>query len=107
MADNKKVIETLLPQIMEYVHAPDCEDSNVRRYIGSGIRRLNDIAGAELNYLEDGLPRDLLFDRVRYAHSQALEVFERNFQSELLSLHVETQAPLYKEEVSDENQDTN
>lgn len=106
MADNN-VIKSLFPAIKEYIHSPDSEDSNVERYIGSSIARLNSIAGAELDYEVYGLPRDLLFDRVRYAHSQALEVFERNFQSELLSLHVETQAPLYKEEVSDENQDTN
>ena len=106
MADNN-MIKRLFPAIKEYIHSPDSEDSNVERYIGSSIARLNSIAGAELDYEAYGLPRDLLFDRVRYAHSQALEVFERNFQSELLSLHVETQAPLYKGEVSDENQDTN
>lgn len=109
MADNKNIIKYLFPAVKEYIHSPDSEDSNVERYIGSSIARLNSIAGAELNYEEDGLPRDLLFDRVRYAHSQALEVFERNFESELLSLHVEVQAPAYAEsqEVpSDEDQDS-
>ena len=53
--------------------------------------------------IEDS-PRELLFDYVRYANSQALEVWEKNFQSELLSLHLESQASLIElEESSNED----
>ncbi len=36
----------------------------------------------------------LLLDYCRYARSQALEVFEKNFEAELLDLNLSTQAPI-------------
>lgn len=64
-------------------------DSNIEGYIARGKSRLNAIAGVTLNYDVEGFPRQLLLDYCRYANSQALEMFEINFQSELLSLNIQ------------------
>lgn len=64
-------------------------DSNIEGYIARGKSRLNAIAGATLDYDVEGFPRQLLLDYCRYANSQALEMFEVNFQSELLSLNIQ------------------
>ena len=52
----------------------------------SGIARLEKIAGVTLDFITPGQARTLLFAYCRYDRSQALEVFEVNFQGALLSL---------------------
>lgn len=67
-------------------------DRKVIGYINRGMARLQKIAGAPLDFEKEDQPRMLLFDYCRYANSQALEVFEKNFQSELLDLNLYYQA---------------
>ena len=47
---------------------------------------LNDYAGAEQDYEQEGLPRQLLFDYCRYVRSHAAEMFEVNFRHDLGAL---------------------
>lgn len=82
--------EWLLDDVKRYLRinwADDDTDLNLTGMINRGMARLQDIAGAPLDFTAEGLPRALLFDYCRYANSHALEMFERNFQSELLTLH--------------------
>lgn len=69
-------------------------DAEVTGYINRGMARLQKIAGASLDFKIEDLPRALLLDYCRYARSQALEVFEKNFEAELLDLNFSTQAPI-------------
>lgn len=70
----------------------DVTDRNISGYINRGMARLQQIAGAPLDFEQEDQPRTLLLDYCRYANSQALEVFEKNFQSELLELNLYHQA---------------
>lgn len=65
------------------------EETNKRitGYIESAEGRLQEIAGVPLDFNKPGLARDLLLARCRYANSQALEAFEQNYLSELISLN--------------------
>jgi hypothetical protein len=73
----------------------DATDTKVTGYINRGMALLRHIAGApSLDFTAEDLPRTLLLDYCRYANSQALEVFEQNFQSDLLELNLRTQAPV-------------
>ena len=74
------------------------DDSVLSGIVQRGKARLQEIAGAPLCFSEEGLARSLLFDYCRYADSRALEVFETNFQAELLELHL-------KGRLQDGNQD--
>lgn len=93
--------ETLTDAIKSYLHldwmTESSDISRLRGMIDRGKARLNSIAGQALNFDVEGLPRSLLFDYVRYANSQALEVFETNFQSELLSLNINANLGEYDE----------
>ncbi|NFO31073.1 hypothetical protein FDB41_12405 [Clostridium botulinum] len=88
--------DILLEDVKDYLHISWKDkktDKNITGMIRRGMAHLNKIAGVpNLDYTIDDLPKELLLDYVRYANSQALEVFETNFQSELLSLHLEYQA---------------
>lgn len=70
-------------------------DTKITGYIKRGVTRLQEIAGAPLDFTkEDQDYYQLLLDYCRYTNSQALEVFEKNFQAELLDLNLSTQAPV-------------
>lgn len=95
-------LKNLLQDVKDYLHISwedEKTDKNLTGMIKRGMTRLTNIAGvSSLNFIEEDLPRQLLFDYCRYANSQALEVFETNFQSELLNLHINTQAELIEDE---------
>jgi len=69
-------------------------DAILSGFIKRGGSYLQNIAGADLNFMEESLPKQLLSDYCRYANSQALEMFAVNFRSELSELHYSTQASL-------------
>ena len=84
----------LLNDVRNYLHitwVDEATDNNLTGFINRGMARLQTIAGVSLNFEVEDSPRALLFDYVRYANSQALEMFEKNFASELMSLHIESQ----------------
>ena len=90
--------EGLLDDIKDYLSITwqdDKTDARITGFINRGMRRLQDIAGADLDFSAEDLPRMLLFDYCRYANSQALEVFEKNFASELLELNLQEQVKNY------------
>jgi len=88
------MLEQLLADIKIYLHISWVDvntDIKLTGMINRGMTRLQTIAGASLDFSVEDIPRALLFDYVRYANSQALEMWEKNFASELRSLHDETQ----------------
>lgn len=100
MADNMVLLIEVL-QYLQMENADEITRGNILGFISRGKSRLNKIAGAELNYEEEGQPRALLLDYCRYANSRALEVFEKNFRSELLDLNLESQVKSYEAENAD------
>lgn len=93
MAD--AIVEQLLPEVKSNLHITwndESTDANIRGYIARGMARLQDIAGVpSLDFTAEDQPKSLLLDYCRYANSQALEMFEKNFASELLDLHLQHQ----------------
>lgn len=88
------VSSALLADVKSYLHITWVDaitESNLTDAIKSSAARLQEIAGvASIDFEVEGLARDLLKDRCRYINSQALEVFEKNFASELMSLHIKS-----------------
>lgn len=87
----------LLDAVKSYLNITwqdDVTEEKLTGYINRGMTRLHQIAGASLDFTKEDQPRALLLDYCRYANSQALEVFEKNFEAELLDLHLRTQAPV-------------
>jgi hypothetical protein len=88
------MLEILLTDIKNYLHITwfdEKTDDNLTGMINRGMARLQTIAGVSLDFEAENTPRALLFDYVRYANSQALEMWEKNFASELMGLHIESQ----------------
>ena len=74
-------------------------DRKCLELIASGMRYLNDTAGAQLGYLDPGSDgRTLLFEYVRYARDKALDVFENNYRSLILAMQSRRRALFYAED---------
>lgn len=95
MSDVVTPDEQLLIDIKSYLHITwqdENTDKNIIGYINRGkIYLLNKAGVSFLDFSAEDLPRQLLFDYCRYANSQALEMFEKNFLSDLLELHLNNQ----------------
>lgn len=60
-------------------------DRKVCSWIASGASYLDLKLGGEQDYCTDGMPRTLLMDYTRYARDSALDIFENNFRSMILT----------------------
>jgi hypothetical protein len=94
MADLPSGLLNAVKSYLKITWQDDATDAEVTGYINRGMARLQQIAGAPLDFTAEDQPRALLLDYCRYARSQALEVFEKNFEADLLDLNLSTQAPV-------------
>lgn len=86
----------LLDEVKDYLNITWVDvrtENNITGMIKRGMSYLQKVAGVtSLDFTLDDTPKALLLDYVRYANSQALELFETNFRGELLFLNLEYQA---------------
>lgn len=64
----------------------DATDNKIRGLIAAATAYLDGKGGTALDYDADGLPRMLMMEFVRYARDEALDVFENNYMSMILSM---------------------
>ncbi len=100
---------TLQEEVAQYLkmtwELSEAEQAELAGYIARGESRLDGYAGGACDYAAEGLPKSLLFDYCRYARSQALEMFEKNFQQDILSLRLNTLAAAQDSAEEDGNAD--
>ncbi len=72
-------------------------DTKLEGIMQRGIKYIDHIAGAELDYSIEDKPRELLFDYCRYVRSNALSEFQTNYLHELLSLQINEEVRAYAE----------
>lgn len=75
----------------------DATDNKIRGLIASATVYLDGKGGTALDYDADGLPRMLMMEFVRYARDEALDVFENNYMSMILSMQNEMAVMAYVE----------
>lgn len=75
----------------------DATDNKIRGLIASATVYLDGKGGTALDYDADGLPRMLMMEFVRYARDEALDVFENNYMSMILSMQNEMAVMAYAE----------
>ena len=88
MAVNRTALpDGLLADVKNYLNITwddEATDQKISGLIASGMVYLNGKLDGEIDYTEDGNPRTLLMEFVRYARDSALDVFENNYLSLLL-----------------------
>lgn len=96
--------ETLLDDVKNYLDITwedEATDKKVSGIIERGKKYLNRVAGTELDYEIEDKPKELLLDYCRYVRSGALEEFQNNFLSELLSLQIQKECEAHAKEKPD------
>lgn len=82
----------LLPDVKNYLDITwddDITDAKIWGMAQSGMAYLNSKAGAQMDYTRPGFARSLLMDYVRYMRDGALDIFESNYLSLILSMQNE------------------
>lgn len=81
--------EGLLADVKNYLNITwddEATDKKISGLIASGTAYLDDKYGEPADYTQDGMPRTLLFEYVRYGRDSALDVFESNYLSLILGM---------------------
>lgn len=76
---------------LDITYEDPATDEKLTGIISRGRAYLDNVAGASQDYGKEGLARSLLFDYCRYARSNVLEMFEQNFQADLITLRIGVQ----------------
>jgi len=72
-------------------------DEKLSGIISRGIKYIDSLAGAAMDYSIEDKPRELLLDYCRYVRSNALDEYQTNYLSELLSLQISEEVKAYVE----------
>lgn len=76
-------------------------DEKLIGIIHRGVAYLDSVAGETLDYTVEDKPRELLMDYCRYVRSNALDEFQANYLSELLTLQNQKEVARYIDENSE------
>lgn len=98
--DRKNLPDGLLEDVKNYLNITwqdKATDDKICGLIASGMIYLNGKYGSQADYAEDGMPRTLLMEYVRYARDSALDVFENNYLPLLLGMQNERAVSAYAE----------
>lgn len=100
MAEENKLLNDV-KDYLDITWKDDATDRKLTGIIARGEKYLDNLAGTELDYVSEGKPKELLLDYCRYVRSNALEDFQKNFLSELISLQVSEEVKRIGKEDSD------
>lgn len=76
-------------------------DEKLSGIISRGMKYIDSVAGEACDYTVEDKPQELLLDYVRYVRSNALDEFQKNYLSELLSLQHQKEVARYVAENAD------
>ena len=100
MADRNNLPAGLLEDVENYLNITwqyGATDKRISGLIAAGMVYLDGKLGAQADYTQDGQPRTLLMEYVRYARDAALDVFENNYLSMLLAMQNDRKVNAYVE----------
>ena len=83
--------DKLLDEVKSYINftwEDEAKENNIKEFIASSLAYLNEVADAEIDITTDYLARELLFNRVLYMDSKALDDFQKNYVGELQELRI-------------------
>lgn len=106
MAAREQLPDGLLEDVKNHLDitwSDEATDKKVSGLIAAGMAYLDGKLGGKPDYTQDGNPRTLLMEFVRYARDGALDIFENNYLSLLLAAQHARAVKLYAEE-TDETQ---
>lgn len=83
--------DTLLSEVKSFINftwEDSAKEQRIVGYINSSIQYLEEVADSPIDLETDMLAKDLLFNRVLYMDSQALDDFQKNYNGMLDELKI-------------------
>lgn len=71
-------------------------EKKITGIVERGMKYIDRVAGATLDYTIEDNPRQALFDYCRYSRANALEEFQNNYLPELLTIQQEQEVKAYE-----------
>lgn len=105
MAVRDNIPPELLESVKNYINVTwndEATDKNIGGLIASGMVYLRSKLGRDEDFLGDGISRSLLFDYVRYMRDGALDIFESNYRSLIITAINERRAQRYEQKIADQ-----
>lgn len=96
--DTSALPDGLLEAVRNYLDITWTDADGDKKLIGiifRGMAYIDKAAGETCDYTAEDKPRELLFDYCRYVRSNALDVFQSNYLSELISLQNQKEVDRY------------
>lgn len=93
-----EISDTLLSDVKNYLDITWEDETTNKKMEGiilRGVKYLDRIAGAKLDYEVEEKPKELLLDYCRYVRSNALSEFQSNYLHELLTLQIMQEVASY------------
>nr|WP_315021834.1 hypothetical protein [uncultured Aminipila sp.] len=95
MAVNTQLIKDVKDYLDITWELDEAGESKLAGIVIRGMHYLDGIAGEALDYSLEETQKALLLDYVRYVRSSALDEFQSNYKSELLSLQISREVKRY------------
>lgn len=95
ITEGEKEILSEIKNYLDITWDDEDTDKEVYRIMKNGMARLDSLEGKEIDYTQEGAPKELLYEYCRYARNKMLEYFEKNFQSRILSMVMESEVENY------------
>lgn len=95
ITEGEKEILSEIKNYLDITWNDEDTDKEIYRIMKNGMARLDSLAGKEMEYAQEGTSKELLFEYCRYARNRMLEYFEKNFQSRILSMVMESEVENY------------
>lgn len=107
MAARNELPEGLLEDVknnLDITWDDEATDKKISGLIAAGMAYLDGKLGEETDYTLDGNPRTLLMEFVRYARDGALDIFETNYLSLLMTAQNARAVELYAKKADEAQQ---
>lgn len=91
MDENFEILLSEVKSFLNFTWEDEAKERRIIGYIKSSMAYLKEVADADIDFFSDEkdyLARDLLFNRVLYMDSQALDDFVKNYNGALQELKI-------------------
>lgn len=84
-------VDSILEEVKSFINftwEDSAKEKRVKDYIASSMAYLEEVSGYSIDFENDYLARELLFNRVLYMDSRALDDFQKNYNGMLQELQI-------------------
>ncbi len=95
LKENEKKLLDGMKNDLDYTFPDDGIDRKIWNAMKRGMKRLDEIAGCEMDYNLAGVHKTLLLNYCRYDLAGKADEFEKNYQSQIIAMQIDREMEAY------------